>query len=102
MPWSDPDEDAGPTSRVRRFYRQLWRRTRRVQILLIGLSLAIAMLAAAPLYFQQKLVNGLAYGTSLHQVLWLGASYAAAALLTIALKLWLQYRGANPRRDHCP
>ena len=94
MPWSDPDEDAGPTSRVRKFYRQLWRRTRRVQILLIGLSLAIAMLAAAPLYFQQKLVNGLAYGTSLHQVLWLGASYAAAALLTIALKLLLQYRGA--------
>ena len=96
MPWSDPGPDGSstPTWRLRRFYRQIWRETKPMQILLIGLSLAIAVLAAAPLYFQQKLVNGLAYGTSPQQVLWLGAAYAAASLLTIALKLWLQYRGA--------
>jgi len=75
-------------------YRLLWRQTKRAQLLLIGLSLAIAALAAMPLYFQQKLVNGLAYGTSMHQVLALGIQYAAAALLAIGLKLYLQYRGA--------
>ncbi|ANY82406.1 hypothetical protein BB934_29340 (plasmid) [Microvirga ossetica] len=76
------------------FYRLLWRQTRQAQLLLIGLSLAIAVLAAVPLYLQLKLINGLAYGTSLHQVLVLGASYGAASLLTIALKLCLQYRSA--------
>jgi hypothetical protein len=85
------------------FYRLLWRQTRQAQLLLIGLAIAIAVLAAVPLYFQQKLINGLAYGTSLHQVLVLGASYAAASLLTIALKLGLQYQSAvDPRRDHRP
>jgi hypothetical protein len=50
---------------VAEFYKRLWHQTRQVQILLIALSLAIAVLAAAPLYFQQTLVNGLAYGTTL-------------------------------------
>lgn len=96
MPWSDPDPDESGTStwRLRRFYRQIWRQTKSMQLLLIGLSLAIAVLAAVPLYFQQKLVNGLAYGTSSQEVLWLGIAYATTSLLTIALKLWLQYRGA--------
>ena len=77
------------------FYRLLWRQTKPTQLLLIGLSLAIAVLAAAPLYLQQVLINGLAYGgISLHQVLVLGVQYAAAALLAIALKLYLQYRSA--------
>jgi ABC-type bacteriocin/lantibiotic exporter with double-glycine peptidase domain len=89
-----PDGDDAPTGRLSEFYRRLWRQTRQAQLLLIGLAIAIAVLAAVPLYFQQKLINGLAYGTSLHQVLVLGASYAAASLLTIALKLGLQYRSA--------
>ncbi len=77
------------------FYRLLWHKTKRTQLLLIGLSLSIAVLAAVPLYFQQTLINGLAYGgTSLHQVLVLGTQYAAAALLAITLKLYLQYRSA--------
>ncbi|MGO4388653.1 ABC transporter transmembrane domain-containing protein [Microvirga sp. 2YAF29] len=62
--------------------------------MLIGLSLAVAALASVPLYFQQVLINGLAYGISLHQVMVLGAQYAAVTLLAIALKLYLQYRGA--------
>jgi ABC-type bacteriocin/lantibiotic exporter with double-glycine peptidase domain len=90
----DPDQDGAPTGRLSEFYRQLWRQTKQVQLLLIGLSLAIASLASVPLYFQQKLINGLAYGISLHQVLVLGTQYAAATLLAIALKLYLQYRGA--------
>ncbi|WP_414474061.1 hypothetical protein [Microvirga sp. M2] len=96
MPWSDPgpDEGGGLTARWRWLYRQIWRQTKQAQFLLIGLSLAIAVLAAAPLFFQQKIINGLAYGTSRQQVLWLGAAYAAVSLLTIALKLWLQYRSA--------
>jgi ABC-type bacteriocin/lantibiotic exporter with double-glycine peptidase domain len=76
------------------FYRLLWRQTKRTQFLLIGLSLAIAALASVPLYFQQKLINGLAYGISLHQVMVLGAQYAAVTLLAVGLKLCLQYRGA--------
>jgi ABC-type bacteriocin/lantibiotic exporter with double-glycine peptidase domain len=89
-----PDGNDAPTGRLSEFYRRLWRQTRQAQLLLIGLAIAIAVLAAVPLYFQQKLINGLAYGTSLYQVLVLGASYAAASLLTIALKLCLQYRSA--------
>jgi hypothetical protein len=69
-----PDGDDAPTDRLSEFYRLLWRQTRQAQLLLIGLAIAIAVLAAVPLYFQQKLINGLAYGTSLHQVLVLGAS----------------------------
>jgi ABC-type bacteriocin/lantibiotic exporter with double-glycine peptidase domain len=91
---SAPDQNGEPTGRLYQFYRLLWRQTKQVQLLLIGLSLAIAILAAAPLHFQQKLINGLAYGISLHQVLVLGAQYAAASLLAIALKLYLQYRSA--------
>jgi ABC-type multidrug transport system fused ATPase/permease subunit len=91
---SAPDQNGEPTGRLYQFYRLLLRQTKQVQLLLIGLSLAIAILAAAPLHFQQKLINGLAYGISLHQVLVLGAQYAAASLLAIALKLYLQYRSA--------
>ncbi len=96
MPRSDsnPDGSGAAVGRLSKLYRQLWSLTGQTQLLLIGLSLAITVLAAAPLFFQQKIINGLAYGTTLQQVLWLGAAYAAASLLTISLKLWLQYRGA--------
>ncbi|WP_201837455.1 ABC transporter transmembrane domain-containing protein [Microvirga zambiensis] len=77
-----------------KFYGTIWKNTYRTQILLIAVSIAIALLAAAPLYFQQKIINGLTYGIQLNQMLLLGAQYAAAALFTIVLKLFLQYRVA--------
>jgi hypothetical protein len=43
-------------------YRAIWRVSGRRQIVLILLSLAIAGLAAAPLKFQQEIVNLLTYG----------------------------------------
>jgi len=90
-----PDDNSAQTGRLSHFYRLLWRQSKQAQLLLIGLSLAISMLSSVPLYFQQTLINGLAYGSiSLHQVLALGAQYAAASLLAVALKLYLQYRSA--------
>jgi len=72
-----PDDNSAQTGRLSHFYRLLWRQSKQAQLLLIGLSLAIAMLSSVPLYFQQTLINGLAYGSiSLHQVLALDQAYA--------------------------
>jgi hypothetical protein len=43
-------------------YRAIWRVTARQQLSLIGLSVTVAALAAAPLKFQQLVIHGLEYG----------------------------------------
>ena len=94
LPKSSSAAEPAPTTGLSKFYKAIWKNTQRTQILLIAVSVAIALLAAAPLYFQQKIINGLTYGIELNQMLVLGAQYAAAALFTICLKLFLQYRVA--------
>jgi ABC-type bacteriocin/lantibiotic exporter with double-glycine peptidase domain len=61
---------------------------------LIILSIAVAALSAAPLYFQQEIINGLTYEVSQRQLLFLSALYAVAIAITIFLKFLLQYRSA--------
>ena len=73
-------------------YRAVWRVTGRQQLLLIGLSMTVAALAAAPLKFQQLVVNGLVEGGDIHRVAWLCAGFLAAALLSSAIKFALNFR----------
>ena len=73
-------------------YRAVWRVTGRQQLLLIGLSVTVAALAAAPLKFQQLVVNRLVEGADIRRVAWLCAGFLAVALLSTALKFVLNLR----------
>jgi ABC-type multidrug transport system fused ATPase/permease subunit len=73
-------------------YRAVWRVTGRRQLLLIALSVTVAALAAAPLKFQQLIVNSLVEGGDIHRVAWLCAGILGATLLSAALKFVLNYR----------
>jgi ABC-type bacteriocin/lantibiotic exporter with double-glycine peptidase domain len=73
-------------------YRAVWRVTGRQQLLLIGLSLAVAVLAAVPLKFQQLVVNSLVYGGEVRRLAWLCAGFFGAVLLSAALKFVLGLR----------
>ena len=71
-------------------YGAIWRITGRRQIALILLSLAIAALAAAPLRFQQEIVNLLTYGTfERHQLFLLCGGMLGVIVLSLGLK-WLR------------
>ncbi len=70
-------------------YLAIWRVSGRRQLVLIGLSIAIAALAALPLKFQQEIVNTLTDGATTAETLFLlGAGMMAAILFSLALK-WL-------------
>ena len=73
-------------------YRAVWRATGRQQILLILLSLAVALLAAVPLKFQQLAVNSLVEDGNLGRLAWLCAGFLAALLLSSGLKFLLGLR----------
>lgn len=70
-----------------RLYAAIWRVSARRQIFLIVLAVAIAALAAAPLKFQQDIVNLLSKGGSTHSQLFvLCAGMMGVILLSLALK----------------
>lgn len=72
-----------------RLYAAIWRVSARRQIVLIILAIAIAALAAAPLKFQQDIVNLLSYGEATQdQLIWLCAGMMGVILLSLSLK-WL-------------
>ena len=73
-------------------YRAIWRVTGRQQLLLIGLSLAVAALAAAPLKFQQLVINSLVDGGDITRVAWLCAGFLGVTLLSAVLKFVLNLR----------
>ena len=73
-------------------YRTIWRVTGRQQVLLIALSLLISVLAAAPLKFQQLVINGLVYGGDVRGLGWLCGGFLGVVLLSAALKFALNYR----------
>lgn len=77
---------------MRELYRAIWKVTGRQQILLIGLSLLVAALAAVPLKFQQLVVNSLVEHGDVRQLAWLCAGFVAAVLLSAALKFALGLR----------
>ena len=70
-------------------YRAVWRATGRQQVFLIVLSLVVAALAAAPLKFQQLVVNGLVRDGGTSRLAWLCAGLLAVVLLSAALKFAL-------------
>lgn len=77
------------------FYRAIWRLSARRQIVLILLSISVAALAAAPLKFQQDIINGLGENrASKEELIWLCAGMLAVILLSLSLK-WLMGFRAN-------
>lgn len=74
-------------------YSAIWRVSGGRQIVLIGLSLAIAALAAVPLSYQKDIVNALTNGDlSTQGLLKLGTEMVAVILLSLALKWVTSYR----------
>jgi ABC-type bacteriocin/lantibiotic exporter with double-glycine peptidase domain len=73
-------------------YGVIWRVTGRQQLLLIALSIVVAALAAAPLKFQQLVINGLVEDGTVVRLAWLCAGFLAATLLSATLKFALNYR----------
>jgi ABC-type bacteriocin/lantibiotic exporter with double-glycine peptidase domain len=73
-------------------YRVIWRVTGRQQLLLIGLAVVVAGLAAAPLKFQQLVINGLVEDGTVARLAWLCAGFLAVTLLSAGLKFALNYR----------
>ena len=74
-------------------YAAIWRVSGRRQIVLIFLSFAIAALAAAPLKFQQDIVNLLTYGPfEKSQLFLLGGGMMGVILVSLGLKWVMGYR----------
>lgn len=73
-------------------YRAIWRVTGRQQVLLIVLSILISVLAAAPLKFQQLVINGLVYGGDVRSLVWLCVGFLGVVLASATLKFALKYR----------
>jgi ABC-type bacteriocin/lantibiotic exporter with double-glycine peptidase domain len=73
------------------FYRAIWRATWRRQIVLIVLSLAVAALAAAPLKFQQEIINHMVAGGVWTTLVWLCAGFLGVVVLSGLLKFANNY-----------
>lgn len=73
-------------------YRTIWRVTKSNQYLLIVLSLCVAALAAAPLKFQQLVINSLVERGDIRHLAWLCGGFFAAVLLSATLKFALNFR----------
>ncbi|MEP1202140.1 MULTISPECIES: ABC transporter transmembrane domain-containing protein [unclassified Tateyamaria] len=74
-------------------YAAIWRVSGPRQIVLILLSVAIAALAAAPLKFQQDIVNLLTYGPfETSKLFLLGGGMMAVILVSLGLKWVMGYR----------
>lgn len=78
---------------VLQLYSAIWRVSGSRQIVLILLSVAIAALAAAPLKFQQEIVNLLTLGTfETAQLILLASGMMGVILLSLGLKWLMGYR----------
>jgi ABC-type multidrug transport system fused ATPase/permease subunit len=80
------------TGTIGEMYRAIWRVTGRQQLVLIGLSVTVAALAAAPLKFQQLVINSLVAHGDIGRVGWLCAGLLGIVLLSAALKFALNFR----------
>jgi ABC-type bacteriocin/lantibiotic exporter with double-glycine peptidase domain len=77
---------------LRELYRAIWRITGRQQLLLIALALLVAGLAAAPLKFQQLVINGLVEGGDAALIVWLCLGFLGVVLVSAGLKFALRLR----------
>jgi ABC-type bacteriocin/lantibiotic exporter with double-glycine peptidase domain len=73
-------------------YRAVWRVSAQRQLPVILLSLVVAGLAAAPLKFQQVIINHVTQGGSVSLLLWLGAGFLAVIALSAGLKFALNFQ----------
>jgi ABC-type bacteriocin/lantibiotic exporter with double-glycine peptidase domain len=73
-------------------YRAIWRVTGRQQLLLIALAILVAALAAAPLKFQQLVINGLVEGAEPEAIVGLCLGFLGVVLLSAGLKFLLRLR----------
>jgi ABC-type bacteriocin/lantibiotic exporter with double-glycine peptidase domain len=80
---------------LRELYRAIWRVTGPRQLLLIGLAVAVSLLAAAPLKFQQLVINSLVEDTEPARIVWLCLGFIAVVLLSAALKFAMRLGIAN-------
>jgi ABC-type bacteriocin/lantibiotic exporter with double-glycine peptidase domain len=77
---------------LRELYRAIWRVTGRQQLLLIALAVLVASLAAAPLKFQQLVINGLVEGGEPATIVWLCLGFLGVVLVSAGLKFLLRLR----------
>ena len=81
---------AAPT--LKDLYGVIWRYTRRDQILLIVLALAVSALAVFPLKFQQLAINSMVEHSDVATLAWLCAGYFGAVVVGALAKFILSYR----------
>ncbi len=74
-----------------RFYRAIWHVTGRRQLLLIGLSLLVAAIAAAPLKFQQDIINNLVADGDKALLVALCSGFLGVVALSAGLKFALNF-----------
>ncbi len=77
---------------MREIYRRIWRETGRAQIVLMGLSILVAVMAAVHLQYQKDIVNGLAESMAHAELFVLGAQFLGILILTNGLNFALGYR----------
>jgi ABC-type multidrug transport system fused ATPase/permease subunit len=81
-------------------YRTIWHVSSKTQVLLILLSLLIAALAAAPLKFQQEIINLLSdQGIPRSELVQLCAGMSGVILLSLGLKMIMGYRASMLGED---
>ncbi len=73
-------------------YRAIWRHTGRQQLLVILLTLIVAALAAVPLDYQKRIINGMGEGRDFEPLLVLGLEMVLVILVSLVLKALLRYR----------
>ncbi|MGI9524702.1 MAG: ABC transporter transmembrane domain-containing protein [Hyphomicrobiaceae bacterium] len=73
-------------------YRQIWIRTAKEQLVLILLSVVVAVLAAVPLDYQKRIVNGMTESAQWTELLRMGLEMFGVVLLSLGLKGVLAYR----------
>jgi ABC-type multidrug transport system fused ATPase/permease subunit len=74
------------------FYKAIWRRTARRQLVLLTLSAIVAALAAVPLDYQKEIINGLTQGIEFSGIVRLVSEMFAVVLLSLSLKGVLNYQ----------
>lgn len=81
------------------FYRAIWAFSWKRQIVLIALSIALSLLAAAPLELQKDIINHVVEDTDAQVLLWLALGFMAVTALSAGLKLVIQFISASLGED---
>lgn len=77
------------------FYQAIWRVTGKRQILLLVLSVAVSALAAVPLDYQKRIINGLGGDLARDELVQLAVAMGAFIVLSLVLKWVLGYQSGT-------